>query len=95
MTFATHLERQFMRRLRGWLGQRERSTSEPAPRADAATKRLDRNNKIRPEKRGSLSTDRSGFERKEVAHPNPTAKTTVLEGEMISLVATRKLVTNS
>ena len=66
---------------RGWLGQRERSTSEPAPRANAATKGLDRNNKIRPEKRGSLSTDRSGFERKEVAHPNPTAKAAVLEGE--------------
>ena len=66
---------------RGWLGQSERSTFEPATRAKVATKRLDRNNKIRPEKRGSLSTDRSGFERKEVAHPNPTAKAAVLEGE--------------
>jgi hypothetical protein len=80
---------------RDWLGQRERSTSEPAPRANAATKGLDRNNKIRPEKRGSLSTDRSGFERKEVAHPNPTAKATVLEGEMIGSVATQKLVINN
>jgi hypothetical protein len=32
-----------------------------------------------PEKHGSLSADRRGFERKEVAHPNPTAKTVELE----------------
>jgi len=70
-----------MQLARSWLGQRERSTSEPAPCANAATARLDRNNKIWPEKRGSLWTDRSGFERKEVAHPNPTEKATVLEGE--------------
>jgi len=36
MTFATHLERQFMQRLRG--AGSERSASEPAARANAVTK---------------------------------------------------------
>jgi hypothetical protein len=61
MTFATHLERQFMQPCDRLAGQSECSASEPATRANAATKRLDRNNKIRPEKRGPLSADRRGF----------------------------------
>jgi len=81
MTFANHHERQFILLARGWLGQSERSTFEPGTRAKTVTKRLDRNYKIRPEKRGPLSADRRGFERKEVTHPNSTAKATVLEGE--------------
>jgi hypothetical protein len=66
---------------RGWLDQSERSTFEPGTPAKIATKGLDRNNTIRPEKRGPLSADRRGVERKEVAYPDPTAKETVLEGE--------------
>jgi hypothetical protein len=61
MTFATHLERQFMLALRpaGWSKRvfclRARDSCK------RCCKRLDRNNKIRPEKRGPLSADRRGF----------------------------------
>ena len=94
MTFATHLERQFMQRLRG-AGWVNASALPPSPRLvqTLLQKRLDRDDKIRPDRSCPLSAYRRGFERKEVAHPNPT-ETTVLEGEMISLVATRKLVIN-
>ena len=67
---------------RGWLGQSERSTFERGTRAKVATKRLDRN-KIGSENRGPLSADRKGFGGQEAAHPNPTEKATVLEGEMM------------
>ena len=95
MTFATHLERQFMQRLRG-AGWVKASALPPSP--GLVQNLLQKgwiDNKIRPENRGPLSADRRGFGGQETAHPNPTEKATVLEWEMISLVATRKPVTNN
>lgn len=62
MTFATHLGRQFMQRLRG-AGWVKASALPPSPRLvqTLLQKGLDRNNKIRPEKRGPLLADRRGF----------------------------------
>jgi hypothetical protein len=79
MTFANHHERQFMQRLRG-AGWVKASALPSSP--GVATKRLDRN-KIGSENRGPLSADRKGFGGQEAAHPNPTEKATVLEGEMM------------
>jgi hypothetical protein len=42
----------------------------------------------------SLSAHRRVFESKKVAYPSPTQKATVREGEVISLIATRKPVIN-
>jgi hypothetical protein len=62
MTFATHLERQFMQRLRG-AGWVNASALPPSPRLvqTLLQKGLDRNNKIRPKKCDPLSADRRGF----------------------------------
>jgi hypothetical protein len=94
MTFANHHERQFMQRLRGagWV------KASALPSSPGLVQKLLQKGWIETQsgpKTDPLSADRKGFGGQEAAHPNPTEKATVLEGEMISLVATRKLVINN
>jgi hypothetical protein len=90
MTFATHLERQFMQRLRG-AGWVKASALAPSPRL---VQTLLQKGWIETTNSGLKNVvlyrlTEKGLEAKKLPIPNPTAKATVLEGEMTSLVATR------
>ena len=80
MTFATHLERQFMQRLRGagWV------KASALPSSPGLVQKLLQKGWIETKsgpKTSPLSADRRGFGGQEVAHPNATEKATVLESK--------------
>ena len=81
MTFATPRAPVHAALARGWLGQSECSASEPATRANSATKRLDRNNKIKPENVVLYRLTEEGLEGKKLPIPIPQRRRPYSKGK--------------
>jgi hypothetical protein len=92
MTFANHHERQLCSACEGLAGPKRALYLRARDACKSCYKKAgSKQNRVRKRVLYRL-TERFGGQK--AAHPNPTERASVLEWEMISLVATRKLVIN-